>query len=702
MATSIYELKLAQEKLEALQFLLTQIDKLESVISEINLDELRQINTYVKSAETTIKEIRPLIETMHDDIAQKHENFNNKCDQIVPLITELEALKLELVKIKTDGIIDDEDSSFLKAYSSQKIKLLLQELKDSLNQLIQSALDDKLSVNATAHDTELFDGLDSSAFARVETTYTKEQIDDLITALPKQIDVYTKIQTDELLELKADKNTAYTKEQIEAMINLKIHSRNKSIQVRKLLNTSSMMNPKKYNLVYTEDDDLLFCGVQDSEVPFTLGVGNYLTPLFWINLSHPLKNVSKIKDMWASEINTYILYENGDLYGRGRGRDYALGQGNPANQFNWVKILSNVKNFTVFCTYHNGEDAHCFAAKNDGSFWFFGEIPQKPYLFSKLADSGTSVTTTPKQVTFPSFISTEGIKTIWLYQITYNLVIYILTNTGNLYVAGYTQYSLGSGNKRLEGVSSLEKVKIPENKKVVQIVDYKNISVTRNRESTGFLALCDDGTLYTWGYIGNGTENSELPMQLSPELFSYGKVYDFASDPVVKIIGDACNYFVLTTSGRLFEIEVNRIWYAVRHTSEKHKIVKEITIPNKPNAVFKNVYILTPSQSYKYVAYAVVDEDNNNELSLYSWGVNTSGALGVMDVVDKETPTKVSFLYTKNIVDIVCMGDKEDDNVTIFYLLDNGQLWGCGSNKYGQLTGLGSTSSHITIPTLIL
>ncbi|KAH9530328.1 RCC1 and BTB domain-containing protein 2 [Dermatophagoides farinae] len=75
---------------------------------------------------------------------------------------------------------------------------------------------------------------------------------------------------------------------------------------------------------------------------------------------------------------------------------------------------------------------------------------------------------------------------------------------------------------------------------------------------------------------------------------------------------------------------------------------------------------------------------NNGEI--YSWGLNEFGQLGLGDEKNRNTPCLIPFpnddLIDIRIKDIVA------GMYHSLFLFENGQLWGCGSNKYGQL-GLG-------------
>ncbi|XP_075588691.1 RCC1 and BTB domain-containing protein 2 [Dermatophagoides farinae] len=73
-----------------------------------------------------------------------------------------------------------------------------------------------------------------------------------------------------------------------------------------------------------------------------------------------------------------------------------------------------------------------------------------------------------------------------------------------------------------------------------------------------------------------------------------------------------------------------------------------------------------------------------NTGEIYSWGRNEYGQLGVGDKNERITPTIVKFDTTiDNQIKNIATGENHS-----LFLVENGQLWGCGSNCDGQL-GLG-------------
>jgi len=151
------------------------------------------------------------------------------------------------------------------------------------------------------------------------------------------------------------------------------------------------------------------------------------------------------------------------------------------------------------------------------------------------------------------------------------------------------------------------------------------------------MLLTTTGTLYTWGFNGNG----EL---------GRGNTTTGNTAPLS-----------ITNSGVLSTLNVNE------------KIV-QITSANLHNIIL------------------------TNQGRVFSWGYNLDGRLGVNDTATKSSPTLVSFgasLKDGEIIISVSAGYTHS-----IFLTNFGRVFGTGSNTYGQLSEA-STLSNVVTPTLI-
>ena len=200
---TIEELKLGNRTLEALKFLLEQTTELETVISQINISEIKDANTLTKEQIATLQDVKNAVETINSDLSLKKSDFDEKkadfdsknntalsnfafiannvekinktsdllaeakaiLEQIKPIeqraktaletlansqskFTELEALKATLLELKrsleninTTGLINDNTISETTTYSSQKVEGLVSNAKITLAADIKSKTD---------------------------------------------------------------------------------------------------------------------------------------------------------------------------------------------------------------------------------------------------------------------------------------------------------------------------------------------------------------------------------------------------------------------------------------------------------------------------------------------------------------------------------------------------------------------------------
>lgn len=153
--TSIYELKMGAEKLEALKFLLSQIKDLEAAVKSIDVNELREFRYLaqkMQGLESDVAKSKELIEkakndleplaadvervgkAAKDEIDIKAQTFNaslaRKAEEFEQIKSSFESKYAELAALKTrieDALksvsspIDDETAAENKTFSSKKI-----------------------------------------------------------------------------------------------------------------------------------------------------------------------------------------------------------------------------------------------------------------------------------------------------------------------------------------------------------------------------------------------------------------------------------------------------------------------------------------------------------------------------------------------------------------------------------------------------
>ena len=200
-------------------------------------------------------------------------------------------------------------------------------------------------------------------------------------------------------------------------------------------------------------------------------------------------------------------------------------------------------------------------------------------------------------------------------------------------------------------------------------------------------AILDNGSLYAWG----NNESGQLGLGLTDEYVAYNKKVDIPGK--VKLIKCEGGFFtesacyVITEDGALY------VWG--KNSYGQLGVGNEVNknTPIKVTAINGKVMELIISNSFS--VYAILEDG-----SLYAWGYNYYGELGVGSNEDKNTPTKVTAINGK-IMDLIINSDKNYSTYkSIFAIIKDGSLYAWGNNKDGQL-GIGSWEDNINSPTKV-
>lgn len=492
-----------------------------------------------------------------------------------------------------------------------------------------------------------------------------------------------------------------TKEQLLANVNAatvggkslaQIQSRGKFGPI-KLIMDARKHNPYYYTLLVTEDEELIFCGNQHSSM-LLIKTGAESTNPHTV-IPHPLKGLSRIKQVIGAWTTQYILYENGDLYGRGGNASYQLGINNTASQYDWVKITDNVDK--LICESNSckiGEGLRA-AIKKDKSVWFWGVNP-----YGAAGMGNTTTLTTPTKLALTFLEAGDSVKDLVMND-CYYLSLFLITEKGKLYACGRNEEgSLGINDKTnrttFTQVTTLQDKKV---KKVDMLGSYLYNPTGSNDGYYNPVVLCEDGSVYSWSTrsiwgTGKPVSNSTIPVLLDDSYFPAG--YKQATDPIVDVCANCVGGFLaITKSGRLF---------VCGSTTEimPRPNITEVKIPNEPNAKFRKIYYNTTAQTAWYFMAMFLVELNGKQY-LYAFGENTTGGLGVNNNVDLHISNiqRVALDSEKvaQIKQLEIIGSAEP--MRTFFLLNNGQLWGCGSDSNCALRGL-ATPANCSLPTLIL
>ncbi|XP_018311637.1 RCC1 and BTB domain-containing protein 1 [Mycetomoellerius zeteki] len=230
--------------------------------------------------------------------------------------------------------------------------------------------------------------------------------------------------------------------------------------------------------------------------------------------------------------------------------------------------------------------------------------------------------------------------------------------------------------------------------KKIEVLCTKDIKTFACGGGPHVLALTVGGEIYSWGYnlygqVGNSWNESIT----TPALVNIPIQEGDQGPKRIVDIACGCNHSIaLTESGEVYA------WGVHEDEEEEEEEVQEEEQEQEKEKTDKQT---TPMQfdilvKKKVVhiscgaAFTVVIIDNGE---VYGWGNNRYGQLGVGDMEDRTTPCQVDSLIGTVIVQVVC-GDRHT-----LALTDKGDLYAWGNNYYGQL-GIGN-KTHSVKPVLV-
>ena len=108
---TIEELKLGNKTLEALKFLLLQINELDVILNELNFEELREANTQAKTQIEILNNIKTLVLNAEKSISQVKASIDSRSEEINTTKREIEDVKTNIMKVKDDATLMHGDIS---------------------------------------------------------------------------------------------------------------------------------------------------------------------------------------------------------------------------------------------------------------------------------------------------------------------------------------------------------------------------------------------------------------------------------------------------------------------------------------------------------------------------------------------------------------------------------------------------------------
>lgn len=117
---TIEELKLGNKTLEALKFLLLQINELDVILNELNFEELREANNQAKTQIEVLNNIKILVLNTEKSIEQAKALIDSRSDEVNIAKREIEDAKTNIIKAKDDATLIYENISSKSGRIEQK------------------------------------------------------------------------------------------------------------------------------------------------------------------------------------------------------------------------------------------------------------------------------------------------------------------------------------------------------------------------------------------------------------------------------------------------------------------------------------------------------------------------------------------------------------------------------------------------------
>ena len=184
------------------------------------------------------------------------------------------------------------------------------------------------------------------------------------------------------------------------------------------------MSLSEHSLILKNDGTLWGCGNNGFG---NLGFGDTNNRITFAQIT---TNVNDVKSVYCGWNHTFILKNDGTLWGCGNNGNGQLGLGDTNYRYTFTQVTTNINDIkSVYC----GKN-HTFILKNDGTLWGCGNNK-----YGQLGLGDTSSRTTFTQVT----TNADNVKSVYC---GYNHTI-ILKNDGTLWGCGYNGYgNLGLGD----------------------------------------------------------------------------------------------------------------------------------------------------------------------------------------------------------------------------------------------------------------
>lgn len=435
-------------------------------------------------------------------------------------------------------------------------------------------------------------------------------------------------------------------------------------RIRLITRSDAQAISNSFIVAVTKDEEIR---VKGQNTYFLNGAGASNNGFITINNPH---RISKIKEVVVANLSVYILYEDGELYVMGANTYGQLGIGNTAHQYQLAYSTSNVNKIATSSCGHHLDYIYAFILKTDNTVWSTGD--------NCAGQLGLGDIVTKNIWTLVPFLDEVGeIDNIYCCG-TCNASSYILTKNGKLLSCGYNAGGALGFNDTTD-ISSFQIIPALENTKIIKFVCTAGFNSGNYTKSC--MALSENKQLFAWGTNAFGQlGTNDTTQKNNPVLVN-----------ITLGVGETIEELYAPTGSYNFYIKTNKNNIYGAGNNDYGQLNKNNTInSNIFVKVFENVNFIhiTSCLNYGYyIGLYIITNDNK----LYVCGHNVSGVLSKNKVTNILTAEEVNFEYVDKIKSI-CSGGLSATSV--FILIDNGKVFGCGNNGAGQIIMPVSTTTN--------
>ena len=434
------------------------------------------------------------------------------------------------------------------------------------------------------------------------------------------------------------------------------------------------MQPYHQQAFVTTDNRIMYWGYNQSN-NFNYNGGTNAQSMMELNQPAEKQGVL-ITKLWACGTHIVILYADGDLYGRGFQQEGHFGIGNASQQYRFEFMSSNVVEYSSSSNGDQDEQPSAHIIKTDGTVWGSGDNGHGELGIGHA--SNVYVWTLAY-----SPLSHGGSKAVKLYTNGTNTAYTtIINDAGELLVTGYNGYGqLGLGDTSSRNVYT----KVDPATFDSAVVDFVAGGYTDAVYYGASYVLTASGRVYSCGYnaqgqLCNGTVSSN---SLWKEI-TYPIGFDVASTPFTKISASFHTFYALTASGVLYTVGYNN-YGQIGNGSTTYVTSMHMALEN-----VKDFDVLIGSDAVDFPTVFAIKNDN----TFWSWGYNGHGEAGLDHASAVYTPSQIDFTETHNIESMHSTG--YSSSCTHYLKMTDGQLYACGYNGYGNVTGQTADTTYVS------